>query len=53
MNFNDLREKYSTIIYHSYEIEELEESYKIIFNFEIVGLTSFKPSYVISKKYIK
>lgn len=53
MNFDDLREKYPTIIYHSYEIEELEDSYKIIFNFETVGLTSFKPSYVISKKYIK
>ena len=56
MNFEkflDLRQKYPTFIYDSYEIIEEEENIKLSFNFIIEGLTSFNPTYLINKKYIK
>ena len=36
MTFDQLRQKYQTIIYHSYEMVENEDNYEINFNFEIV-----------------
>jgi hypothetical protein len=42
-----------TFIYDSYEIIEEEENIKLSFNFIIEGLTSFNPTYLINKKYIK
>ena len=53
MTFNELREKYPTIIYNSYKIVENEDNYQIIFDFEIPNLTSFNPTLSISKKDIK
>lgn len=50
--FENLREKYPTFIYDSYEIIEEEKIIKIVFNFEIEGLTKFNPYYEIDKKYI-
>lgn len=50
--FNELRIKYPNFIYHSYSITENDESLHIEYNFEIEGLTNFKPSYDIFKKYI-
>ena len=51
--FLDLREKYPTFIYDSYEIIEETENIKLVFNFIIEGLENFKPTYLINKKYIK
>lgn len=51
--FNELRKKYPNFIYDSYEIIDEENSIKIIFHFEIEGLSKFDPYYVIEKKYIK
>lgn len=53
MDFNTLREKYPSIIYHSYNIIEEENEYKITYNFEIPGLVEFNPSIIINKKDIK
>jgi hypothetical protein len=50
--FNEFRKLYPNFIFDSYEIIE-EENYKIIYNFEIEGLTKFKPSIEISKDIIK
>ncbi len=50
--FEDLREKYSTFIYDSYNIIDDGLVLKIVFNFEIEGLTKFNPYYEIDKKYI-
>ena len=51
--FNKFRKEYPTFIYDSYEVIEDEENLKIIYNFEIEGLTKFNPYYIINKKYIK
>mgnify|MGYP003571276408 CR=1 FL=1 len=53
MDFNTLREKYPSIIYHSYEINDEGDSYKIVFNFSIPGLTEFHPYMIINKENIK
>ena len=50
--FNELREKYPNFIYDSYQLIEEENNIKIVFNFEIEGLTKFNPYYIIDKKYI-
>ncbi|NLC96449.1 MAG: hypothetical protein GX675_02635 [Erysipelotrichaceae bacterium] len=50
MEFSELRKMYPTFIYHGYDIEENEESIKIIYNFEISGLSSFNPVWNIKKK---
>lgn len=52
-NFLELREKYPNFIYHNYEIKDLKDIIKIIYNFEIEGLTTFSPYYEIDKKNIK
>lgn len=51
--FNKFRREYPTFIYQNYEIIDEEDSIKIIYYFEIEGLTKFKPYYIIDKKYIK
>lgn len=53
MNFNELREKYPSIIYEDYKIIDEEENYKIEFNFVIPNLQEFKPTLTIPKKNIK
>ena len=50
MNFRNLREKYPTFIYHNYQIEEDKENIKLTFNFEIVGLEKFAPTFSLKKK---
>ena len=51
--FEELRSKYTEFIYDKYKIEDLENSIKITYYFEIPGLTSFRPTYEIDKKFIK
>lgn len=53
MKFEELREKYPTIIYDSYKIVESDESYKIIYNFIIPNLVEFNPTLTINKENIK
>ena len=51
--FIEFRKKYPNFIYDSYEILDNEENVKIIYHFNIEGLTSFSPYYIIDKKYFK
>ena len=37
--YNELRNKYDTFIYDSYEIEELENTTKITYNFIVPSIT--------------
>lgn len=50
--FENLRKKYPTFIYDSYDIIDNDNILKIVFNFEIENLTKFSPYYEIDKKYI-
>ena len=50
--FDELRKKYSKIIYKSYQIIDEENSIKIEYQFEIPSLRSFSPYITISKAYI-
>ena len=50
--YNELRSLYDEFIYESYDIVDNVDSYKIIYNFEIKGLTKFNPNIEISKKYL-
>ena len=50
--YNELRSLYDEFIYESYDIVDKVDSYKIIYNFEIKGLTKFSPNIEISKKYL-
>ena len=50
--FIKYREEYPNFIYNSYEIIDNMDSIKLVYNFEIEGLTKFTPSYTIDKKYI-
>ena len=50
--FLELRNKYPNFIYDGYEIIDEGEILKLVFNFNIEGLTVFNPSYEINKKYI-
>ena len=50
--FLNLRNKYPKFIYDSYKVIEETENIKIIYNFEIEGLTKFEPYCIINKKYI-
>lgn len=47
--YNELRNKYDIFIYDSYEIEELENTLKITFNFNVPNLTEFHPTLEIKK----
>lgn len=49
MNFLELREKYPEFSYNWYKIEENENEYKISYEFEIVGLSKFNPTWIIPK----
>lgn len=50
MKYEELRKKYPEFIYHSYNIEESDEEIKIVYDFEIVGLSSFNPQFILKKK---
>lgn len=47
--FLELRSKYPTFIYHSYHIEEVTNTIKLTFHFEIEGLKEFYPTIEIPK----
>lgn len=47
--YNELRNKYDTFIYDSYEIEELENTTKITYNFIVPSLTQYKPTLEVKK----
>ena len=49
MNFLELKEKYPEFSYNWYKIEENENEYKITYEFEIVGLSKFNPTWTIPK----
>ena len=53
MKYNEYRKMYPNFIFDSYEIIELDSTYKFIYNFEIEGLTKFSPYMEISKNIIK
>ena len=50
MDFTSLREKYPTFIYHDYKISEDETTIKLTFDFEIVGLEHFAPTFTLKKR---
>ena len=47
--YNELRNKYDTFVYDSYEIEELENTTKITYNFIVPSLTQYKPTLEVKK----
>ena len=47
--YNELRNKYDTFIYDSYDIEELENTTKITYNFIVPSLTQYKPTLEVKK----
>ena len=51
--FNQFRKDYPNFIYDSYEIIDEVDSIKIVYHFNLEGLTSFSPYYQIKKEYIK
>ena len=50
--FDLFREKYSKIVYKSYQIIDEDDFIKIVYHFEIPSLRIFNPYLVISKKHI-
>ncbi len=50
--YNELRNKYDTFIYESYDIEELQDKLKITFNFSVENLVSYKPTLEVKKAEI-
>lgn len=50
MEFKNLRKNYPFFIFHNYEIIENNEEFKVIFDFEILGLEHFNPTYTLKKK---
>jgi len=53
MKYEELKNKYSTFIFDSFDIEDNTEYYKVTYNFEIVDLEKFNPTLTIYKKDIK
>ena len=51
--FLDFREKYNTFIYDKYEIIDKDDSYQIVYYFEIPGLCSIRPEIIINKNQAK
>ena len=51
--FENLRNQYKDFIYEKYEIIEKNDSYEIIFYFNIPDLTTFEPKLIIEKTYLK
>ena len=48
--FNELRQKYPTFVYNSYDIIETESSFEISYDFAIPGLVEFKPTWSFPKE---
>ena len=47
--YNELRNKYNTFIYEGFNIEELENTYKITFDFNVPNLTHYNPTLELRK----
>lgn len=47
--FNKLRQQYPIFIYESYTIEETCDSFKVVFHFDVPGLTKFNPTWSFPK----
>ena len=47
--YNELRNKYDTFIYEGFNVEEIDNNYKITFDFNIPNLTHYKPTLTIKK----
>ena len=52
MEYNELIKKYTTFIYHGYDITEQENCFRVVYHFETVGLTEFHPSWKLPKEGI-
>lgn len=53
IKYQELRDKYNTIIYHDYHLSQDLEKISIEYDFEIVGLERFKPQIIIFKKNLE
>ncbi len=49
MKYLELIETYKRFVYHGFQIEEDEETLKVIYDFEIEGLSEFHPTFTIKK----
>ena len=49
MEYIELRNKYLDFYYHDYEIQEDDHEVKIIYTFEIKGLSFFNPTFTLKK----
>lgn len=52
MSFDELRNKYSTFIYDSYDINIDNNNFIVTYNFEIPNLMKFNPKLIIPNNYI-
>lgn len=50
MKYKMFREKYPNFVYHGFNIYEDDNEIRIIYDFEIVGLSFFNPTWTIKKK---
>ena len=51
--FDYMRKKYPLFIYHSFDISDDKDDLKIVYDFEIEGLSHFNPYLKIPKNIIK
>ena len=49
MDYNELISIYQEFIYHGYDITEQDDCFKVVYNFETVGLTEFHPCWKLPK----
>lgn len=47
--YQELRNKYDTFIYNSFNISEEDDNIIVVYNFEIEGLTEFTPKWIFKK----
>ena len=51
--FLEFREKYDTFVYRGFSLEKTPDGIKTVFDFEIKGLTTFRPETVIKTDNLK
>lgn len=49
MKYDELIVQYPEFIYHGYDVTEQDDGWKIVYNFETVGLTEFHPFWIFPK----
>lgn len=49
MKYTELIEKYTEFRYHGYELKETEDEIRIVYDFEICGLSGFAPTFTLKK----